>query len=501
MKMKDLPYRNAWNLLLKVIRSTPGVIILACLTGLTGCSSRREAGKEIDRVPVIFPDYYNLTLPPNIAPLNFVIREQGSLYKVTISAPGGKPLVISQHSPVIKIPVAGWKRILQSGTGHTLHLKIEVLNNKKWYKFREIKHAISADPIDQFLVYRLVHATYLMWRNMEIYQRDLTGFNEFPLVVNSSTGYGCFNCHSFANKNPDKMLIHFRIVHPATLLWNNGSLSAIDTRTPGTLSGGIYPAWHPGGRYIAFSVGKLSPHLTTRSDKVVDVSDKVSDLIVYDIESKKVITSPQISGNRRENMPVWSADGKYLYFISAPEAIPGNRESRLHARYDLMRIGFDMKDQIFGMPEMVLSSEKTGLSISMPSVSPDGRFLVCSMSDFGYFTIFHKKSDLYLFDLATGEYKKLELNSHSAESYSTWSSNSRWLIFSSKRMDDVHTRPYIAYIDSCGVAHNPFVLPREDPEYYESIPANFNRPELITGKIGISPFKIRDKILGLPEKQ
>jgi hypothetical protein len=132
------------------------------------------------------------------------------------------------------------------------------------------------------------------------------------------------------------------------------------------------------------------------------------------------------------------------------------------------------------------------MTMSMPSVSPDGKFMVCSMSDYGYFTIFHKKSDIYLIDLETKEYKKLEINSSSNESYSSWSSNSRWLVFSSKRIDDVFTRPHIAYIDSNGVAHTPFVLPQKNPDMYEQLLANYNRPELISGKIELSAREIRD---------
>lgn len=67
-------------------------------------------------------------------------------------------------------------------------------------------------------------------------------------------------------------------------------------------------------------------------------------------------------------------------------------------------------------------------------------------------------------------------------------------------MDDVFTRPYIAYFDSGGTAHNFFVLPQEDPVVYENLQANFNRSELVKAKVELSPFRIRDKILDIPEK-
>ena len=335
---------------------------------------------------------------------------------------------------------------------------------------------------------------------MGIYQRNLTNFDESRIIENNSTDNGCMNCHTFSKNNPNKMAIHFRIIHPGTLIWNNGELQFSNTKTDNTMSAGIYPAWHPNGIHIAFSTGKISPHLTTRINKPVDVADKASGLFVFNTEKNTISTSQQIATARRESMPEWSADGEYLYYISAPEAEKGNDESLLHQRYSLMRIPFDDRWDVWGSAEMVLNADSVGKSISMPVVSPDGKYMVCSMSDYGYFTIFHQNSDLYIIDLETKEYRKLELNSEYAESHSQWSSNNRWLVFSSKRTDGVLTHPYIAYIDENGKASNPFLLPQEDPELNDLLQANYNRPELVTGKINLSSIQIRNIVNSEPQK-
>jgi len=88
------------------------------------------------------------------------------------------------------------------------------------------------------------------------------------------------------------MAIHFRIVHPGTLIWNNGKLTKTDTKTSGIMSAGIYPAWHPDGKHIAFSTGKISPHLTPRLNKPVDVADKASGFYIYNPETNSKNTSP-----------------------------------------------------------------------------------------------------------------------------------------------------------------------------------------------------------------
>ena len=467
---------------------------------LTRCTGNHQQEIETNRTASIFPEYYDLTIPPNIAPLNFIIKESGLKFRVEITGETGDPIIMNQRSPKIKIPVRKWKKLLNINTDKLLTIDIYAFTDGQWNRYNQIRFHISEHPIDPVLVYRLVHATYLKWDKMGIYQRDLTNFDEIPIIENNSTDNGCMNCHTFSKNNPSKMAMHFRIIHPGTIIWNNGKLTKIDTKTDETMSAGIYPAWHPDGKHIAFSTGKISPHLTTRLNKPVDVADKASGLFVYDTENNTTSTSPEISTDRRESMPEWSADGKYLYFTSAPEAKKGDTESLLHSRYSLMRIAYDTETDNWGEAEMILNADSLGMSISMPAASPDGKFMVCAISDFGYFTIFHQKSDLYLINLETREYKKMELNSNTAESHSSWSSNGRWLVFSSKRTDGVLTRPYIAFIDSTGTAHPPFLLPQEDPEMYDLLQANYNRPDLVTGKVELSPIEIRDLVAGDAQK-
>ncbi len=159
---------------------------------------------------------------------------------------------------------------------------------------------------------------------------------------------------------------------------------------------------------------------------------------------------------------------------------PANYEK---VKYDLMRIGFDVETGAWGEVETVLSSKDTGLSITQPRFSPDGRFLVFCMSDYSTFPTFQPSSDLYLMDLKTGRYGRMECNSDRAESWHCWSSNSRWLVFSSKRGNGLLNRPYFSYIDEDGKAHKPFVMPQKDPAFYDSFLKLYQLPELVTGPV------------------
>jgi hypothetical protein len=113
--------------------------------------------------------------------------------------------------------------------------------------------------------------------------------------------------------------------------------------------------------------------------------------------------------------------------------------------------------------------------------------LVFTASRYGSFPIFHSDADLYLLDLKTGRRERLALNSDRADGYHTWSSNNRWLVFSSKREDTQFTRLYISHIDSMGHTSKAFILPQKDPLFYDSYLEIYNVPELIKEPVRISP--------------
>ena len=99
----------------------------------------------------------------------------------------------------------------------------------------------------------------------------------------------------------------------------------------------------------------------------------------------------------------------------------------------------------------------------------------------------------YLADLRDGRVRRLdELNSPEAESYHTFSSDGRWMVFSSRRDDGVHTRPYFAFFDAeRGVFAKPFLLPAEDPAEHARQFRSYNIPEFLKGPIRESPAELK----------
>ncbi|MGE5293322.1 MAG: TolB family protein, partial [Solirubrobacterales bacterium] len=159
-------------------------------------------------------------------------------------------------------------------------------------------------------------------------------------------------------------------------------------------------------------------------------------------------------------------------------------------KYDLLRISYDLETDTWGTPETVLSAAQTGMSILLPRVSPDGRFLLFCMGEYGCFPIYQPTSDLYLMDLQTGTYQKATINSEYADAWHSWSSNSRWIAFSSKRDGGLYTRTFISHIDADGRMGKPFVLPQKSPSFYDSCYYVCTMPELITGPMPVDTKKL-----------
>jgi Tol biopolymer transport system component len=249
------------------------------------------------------------------------------------------------------------------------------------------------------------------------------------------------------------------------------------------MSSFVYPSWHPNGKLIAYSVNKIEQMFHSGNGSI-NVYDKASDLVVYDVEKNIVTTSPLVSTKWRENVPSWSPKGDYLYYISAPAYVPNGPDSI--NRYSLLRIPFNVTNNSWGKPDTLIKAYETGRSVTYPEVSPDGKFLVFNMSDQGYFTVFNESCDLYIMDPVTLKYSKLPVNSNRADSFHSWSSNSRWLMFVSKRLDGLYSQVYFTYIDSNGKASKPFILPQKDPDFYTTYTLNYNRPVFVKGEVKIS---------------
>ena len=120
-------------------------------------------------------------------------------------------------------------------------------------------------------------------------------------------------------------------------------------------------------------------------------------------------------------------------------------------------------------------------------------------------------ADIQILDLETGEatldgrresqlVDSKAMNSPLPESYPSFSSNSRWILFESRRDDGNYTRTYFAYFDRQGKVHKPFEVPAKDPEFFRVFLRSWSRPELMKEPVHITPRQFYEKALTEPIK-
>ncbi|MFZ2338706.1 MAG: hypothetical protein WAW07_03160 [Bacteroidales bacterium] len=469
------------------------VLLLAVSCG-TGWQNAEETGSK----PVIFPDYCDVVIPSGIAPLNF--RVEGEPRSSIAMIEGSSETLRIRGEEEIIIPAPKWKKLLGGNSGGSLKVTLYAGYKDGWKKYEPFSIDISSDPIDPWIVYRLIAPGYETWSEMGIYQRELSSFEQRTIIDNRLLPGACMNCHSFRANNPADMMFHLRGNVGGTMLVMDGEAVKLNTKTSETISNCVYPYWHPSEDFIAYSVNNIQQVFHSVSDKRIEVFDSKSDIVVFDIRNNRLIsTSRLMTEESFETFPCFSHDGRKLFFCSARKGKQPEEYDRI--KYSLCSIDFDPETGRFGEKiDTLVSSDRTGRSVSFPRISPDGTTLVFTLSDYGNFSIWHREADLYRLDMKTRNYHPVDVvNSPESESYHSWSSNSRWMIFSSRRIDGLYTRPFIAHMDEDGTFSKPFMVPQKDPGFYDSCLRSFNIPEFVTGKVA-TDGRAMLKIIGSPAK-
>lgn len=469
------------------------LFIIAALSLVVAACSTAEK-RTSDQLPPIFPDYAGVTVPINIAPLNFDAAVAAERVEATIS--NGSQQIKVKGRTGVDIPLRKWRALLADAERLTVAVAVTAEGVQTEYAPFEIM--VSRDSIDYGVCYRRVDPGYEYYARMGLYYYDLAENEEHILIENTLLGSSCVNCHSFAKTSPSKMMFHIRGKGGGTLMHLNGQNRLLNTKTDATQVSCVYPSWHPEGRYIAYSINDIKQTFHNEPSMLLDVYDHWSDVVIYDTETGELNTYPILSDTARfETFPSFSADGRTLYFCSAD---PQAAEILPEVRYELCSVGFDPATGEVGN-EITTVWDGDGASLLFPRASYDGRYLMVTRSAYGTFPIWHKDADLWLIDLATGERRSIdELNSDNTESYHSWSSSSRWVAFSSRRIDGLHTRPFIAHVDDEGRFSKPFLMPHNDPKtWYDGLMQSYNIPEFISAPIEISPKDILQAEAGAVE--
>lgn len=455
--------------------------MVCCLMALMACNQRTDVKKSPD-LPPIYPDYMNIVIPQNIAPLNFYFKDGITQAEIQIQ---GKHTSFETYSDeVVRFSLPKWKDFLQKESGGKVQVLITAKRHGEWVRYAPFYWEIVPDSLDTYLSYRLIEPGYEVWNAIQICERNIETFDERVLADNNLTDGTCMNCHVYGNQDASLSMFHLRGPKGGTVLNRNGVLKKVNTKADGRISPAIYGGFHRSGKYAVFSTNTIIPEFHAFRNERLEVYDTASDLIVIDWETNRVFSSPLVSGQESlETFPCFSADGKNIFFCSTPAlSLP---DSVRHLRYNLCSIAFDEEHGMIGEKvDTVFSASEQNRSVCHPKPSPDGRFMLYTVADYGTFPIWHQETDLQMIDLNTGMIDSLQVvNSDRSDTYHAWSSNSRWFVFASKRDDGLYGKPYFAYVDHNGNVYKPFVLPQKNPKRYDYMLKSFNIPELSKGQV------------------
>ena len=451
---------------------------------LVACSGGPKNPMKTEQLPVIYPDYIGVTIPADIAPLNFNFADE-QINGMDVVIKGSKGGELHAQGNYADFDIDDWHALTEQNQGGELTVTVCVEKDGQWEQYQDFTIFVSKDRLDEWgLTYRRIKPGYEVGGDIGIYQRDLNTFKEYAILTETAVPGRCFNCHTANRTHPDRISMQIRGEGGGTMIQKDGQQIWIDTKTDSTKAAGSYSYWHPQGDYMAMAVNSVHQSFFTGTGQRIEVYHRFSNVEVLDTRSNELILSPLLQTEDLEIFPAFSHDGQWLYYSSSkPCRVPAEYEK---VKCSLCRIGFDAGKGTFGETvDTLLNGPATDQSYVLARPSYDGRWLMYCVSSRGNFPVSQNDADLWLMDLNTGESREIkEVNSEQSESYHNWSGNSRWFVFASKREDGMYTKAYLANIDEQGRVSKPFLLPQRHPrKFYREMMDAYNCPDFTKTKV------------------
>jgi tetratricopeptide (TPR) repeat protein len=245
-------------------------------------------------------------------------------------------------------------------------------------------------------------------------------------------------------------------------------------RADGEATFGLLSQVSPDGRYVISTVKDRAVFVATPGIEFSQLFFPIKGiLVVYDIETGTYTPLPGADDPEYvQSNPTWSPDGKYIVFARAKvyrnEAVANARsilldekdvpefiEDKEPFKFDLYRVPFNGGRG--GTPEPIEGASHNGRSNFFAKFSPDGKWIVFTQAE--NYMLLMPDSELYIIPAEGGEARRLRANTRLMNSWHSFSSNGRWLVFSSKA-NTPYTQLFLTHIDEEGRSTPPVVLER-----------------------------------------
>ncbi len=199
------------------------------------CTPSPRNERATDTMPPIYPDYVGVTVPCNIAPLNFMIRDScKAVY--TVAEARGFSIKSHRKGNEAIFDLKDWKRLMNHAQGHTVTVTVSALTESGWIKYKPFDITVSKDKIDPYLTYRLIEPDYEVFSRLSIMERNIEDFSERVLCDYNNVGNRCMNCHTHSTADGDLSFLYVRGEGGGMVLNDHGKLRLLNFKTADMVS-------------------------------------------------------------------------------------------------------------------------------------------------------------------------------------------------------------------------------------------------------------------------
>jgi Flp pilus assembly protein TadD len=426
-------------------------------------------------------------------------------YVVVRDDAGGEVLRAAVDAPRWRPSEDAWRQVKERSAERDAEVIVAGVNQARRAAIlssSRVRIRTSKDPVGDSLFYREVPLPFLSavqdpsrirWRYGTIDMPDGP-----PIVLQNLPV--CGNCHSFADNGSALGLdVDYGNDKGAYAIMPVGKHMVMDDakiitwadykRADGELTFGLLSRVSPSGRYVVSTVKDRSVFVAIPDLMISQLFFPIKGiLVVYDRETKTFAALPGADDPRYvQTNAVWSPDGREIVFARTTAYRPERLDQKNSAlvdekdvpeflvekkpfRYDLYRIPWS--DGKGGTPVPIEGASNDGMSNYFPKYSPDGKWIVFTKSK--NYMLLQQDSELYIIPAAGGRARRLRYNTPRMNSWHSWASNSRWLVFSSK-VNGPYTQLFLTHIDEQGNDSPPVLLER-----FTSPDRAANIPEFVT---------------------